>query len=124
MKIKVFYNKSCNICKTEIDHYKKLTGEKISWVDIVNNKKAQEMTSKSYSDLIRRLHVIKNGKVMVGPEAFLEIWKNIPRYRFLYHLFKYRIFFFFLYIFYEVAAYFLFMKNKYLLKNEEKSTSI
>ena len=45
MKIKVFYNKSCNICKTEIDHYKGFDNKDISWIDIVNNKNAQKVTS-------------------------------------------------------------------------------
>ena len=54
MKIKVFYNKSCNICKTEIDHYKSLINNKISFINIIDNKEAQKATSKSYKDLIRR----------------------------------------------------------------------
>ena len=119
MKIKVFYNKSCNICKTEIDHYKGFDNKDISWIDIVNNKNAQKVTSKSYRDLIRRLHVVKEKKVISGPEAFLEIWKRIPRYRFLYNFFKFKFFYTFLFIFYEIAAFFLFIKNKKLLKKNE-----
>ena len=107
MKIKVFYNKSCNICKTEIDHYKSLINNKISFINIIDNKEAQKATSKSYKDLIRRLHVFKEGKVIVGAKAFLEIWKIIPKYRILYHLFKFKIFYIFLFIFYEIAALFL-----------------
>ena len=123
MKIKVFYNKSCNICKTEIDHYKSLINNKISFINIIDNKEAQKATSKSYKDLIRRLHVFKEGEVIVGAKAFLEIWKIIPKYRILYHLFKFKIFYILLFIFYEIAAIILFLKNKHLLKNEKKSTS-
>ena len=121
MKIKVFYNKSCNICKTEIDHYKSLINNKISFINIIDNKEAQKATSKSYKDLIRRLHVFKEGKVIVGAKAFLEIWKIIPKYRILYHLFKFKIFYIILFIFYEIAALFLYLKNKHLLKNEKKA---
>ena len=74
-------------------------------------------------DLIRRLHVFKEGKVIVGAKAFLEIWKIIPKYRILYHLFKFKIFYIILFIFYEIAALFLYLKNKHLLKNEKKPTS-
>ena len=123
MKIKVFYNKSCNICKTEIDHYKSLINNKISFINIIDNKEAQKATSKTYKDLIRRLHVFKEGKVIVGAKAFLEIWKIIPKYRILYHLFKFKVFYIILFIFYEIAALFLYLKNKHLLKNEKKSTS-
>ena len=120
MKIKVFYNKSCNICKTEIDHYKGLINNKISFINIINNKEAQKVTSKSYKDLVRRLHVFKEGKVIVGAKAFLEIWKLIPKYRILYYLFKFKIFYIFLFIFYEIAALILYLKNKHLVKNEKK----
>ena len=46
MPIKVFYNKSCKICKAEINHYKKLCRNNIEWIDITNNLTAQKMTSK------------------------------------------------------------------------------
>ena len=54
--------------------------------------------------------------VIDGAESFLIIWKNIPKYNFLYKIFKIKPLFFFLNIFYEIAAYFLFLKNKHLLK--------
>ena len=65
------------------------------------------------------MHVIQDGKVIDGAESFLIIWKNVPKYNFLYKIFKNRPLFFILNIFYEIAAYFLFIKNKHLLKNEK-----
>ena len=114
--VKVFFNNSCNICRTEINHYKKHCGGAISWIDVTDNQEAQDITSKSYKDLLRRMHVIQDGKVIDGAESFLIIWKNIPKYNFLYKIFKIKPLFFFLNIFYEIAAYFLFIKNKHLLK--------
>ena len=73
--------------------------------------------------LPERALVFKEGKVIVGAKAFLEIWKIIPKYRILYHLFKFKIFYIILFIFYEIAALFLYLKNKHLLKNEKKPTS-
>ena len=116
MKNKVFFNNSCNICRTEINHYKKHSKENIEWVDVTNNKEAQQITSKSYKQLLRRMHVIQNGKLIEGAEVFLIIWKNIPKYNFLYKIFNNKPMFFLLEIFYEIAAYFLFLKNKHLLK--------
>ena len=60
MKIKVFYNQSCKICNTEINQYKRICNDKISWVNIVDNKTAERLTSASYPDLIRRIHVLKD----------------------------------------------------------------
>ncbi len=114
--VKVFFNNSCNICRTEINHYKKHASDILEWVDITNNHEAQRVTSKSYKELLRRMHVIKDGKVIEGAETFLIIWKNIPKYNFLYKIFKIRPFFYLLSFFYEIAAFFLFIKNKHLLR--------
>ena len=124
MKNKVFFNNSCNICRAEINHYKKHSNESIEWVDITNNKEAQQITSKSYKQLLRRMHIIQDGKLIEGAEVFLIIWKNIPKYNFLYKLFNNKPMFFLLKIFYEIAAYFLFLKNKHLLKKWKKSTCL
>ena len=32
--VKVFFNNSCNICRTEINHYKKHSDENINWIDV------------------------------------------------------------------------------------------
>ena len=88
MKNKVFFNNSCNICRAEINHYKKHSNQDIEWVDVTNNKEAQQITSKSYEQLLRRMHVIQDGKLIEGAEVFLIIWKNIPKYNFLYKLFN------------------------------------
>ena len=114
--VKVFYNNSCNICRTEINHYKKHCDDNIKWIDITDNQEARNITSKSYKELLRRMHVIHDGKVIDGAESFLIIWKNIPKYNFLYKIFKIKPMFVFLSFFYEIAAYFLFLKNKHLLK--------
>ena len=117
--VKVFFNNSCNICRAEINHYKKHSNKNLEWVDVTDNHDAQRLTSKSYKDLLRRMHVIQDGKVIDGAESFLIIWKNIPKYNFLYKIFKIKPLFFFLNIFYEIAAYFLFIKNKHLLNSEK-----
>ena len=117
--VKVFFNNSCNICKAEISHYKKHCNDKIEWIDVTNNIEAQKITSKSYRELLRRMHIIEDGKIIDGAESFLIIWKNVPKYNFLYKIFKIKPLFFLLNIFYEIAAYFLFIKNKHLLDNEK-----
>ena len=117
--VKVFYNNSCAICRTEINHYKKHCDVDVEWIDVTNNKEAQKITSKSYKELLRRKHVMQDGKIIDGAESFLIIWKNVPKYYFLYKIFKIKPLFFLLNIFYEIAAYFLFIKNKHLLSNEK-----
>ena len=115
--MKVYYNKSCNICKAEINLYKKQNIEEIEWVDITNNITAEKETSKNDKDLLRRLHVKDGDKIIEGAEAFLYVWKKIPKYRFLYIFFKIPIIFTFFKFGYEIIAYFLYLKNKKQLRN-------
>ena len=115
--MKVYFNNSCKICKAEIDLYKKEEIKEIDWVDITDNPLAEKETSKNNRELLRRLHVRDGEKVLEGAEAFLLVWKKIPKYRFLYSFLKLPIIFNIFSIMYEVIAFFLYIKNKKQLKN-------
>jgi predicted DCC family thiol-disulfide oxidoreductase YuxK len=115
--MKVYYNNSCRICKSEINLYKKENIKEIDWVDITNNSNAEIETSKSDKELLRRLHVKDGNKIIGGAEAFLLVWKKIPKYKLLYFFFKLPIIFTIFKIGYEIIAYFLYLKNKKQLKN-------
>ena len=110
--MKVYFNNSCNICRAEINLYKKQNIEDIEWVDITNNKNAELETKKDDKTLLRRLHVKDGNNIMDGAEAFLLVWKSIPKYKFLYNFFKTPIIFNLFSFFYEIAAFFLYHKNK------------
>ena len=110
--MKVYYNESCNICRAEINLYKKQNIEEIDWIDITNNVAAEKATLKDNKALLRRLHVIMDGKIFDGAEAFLLVWKKIPKYKILYTFFKTPIIFTLFSYFYEVIAFFLYLKNK------------
>jgi predicted DCC family thiol-disulfide oxidoreductase YuxK len=110
--VKVYFNNSCSICRAEINLYKKQNVKDIEWVDITNNKSAEIETQKNDKALLRRLHIKDGGKVIGGAEAFLLVWKKIPKYKFLYTLFKMPVIFTFFSYFYEIIAFFLYLKNK------------
>ena len=116
MKIKVFFNNSCSVCRLEINHYKKITDRNLEWIDITNNNDALKITSKTQEELLRRLHVIDNGEVIGGAKAFIIIWSKIPKYKFLSKLFSIKPFFLIFHYTYEFVAFFLFLKNKSELK--------
>tara|TARA_B100001057_G_C22083510_1_gene656689 strand:- start:102 stop:449 length:348 start_codon:yes stop_codon:yes gene_type:complete len=115
--MKVYFNNSCKICRAEIDLYKKEKIQEIDWVDITNNNLAEEETLKNSKELLRRLHVKEDEKIIEGAEAFLILWKKIPRYKFLYNFFKLPIIFHLFSLGYEIIAFFLYLKNKKQLKN-------
>ena len=115
--MKVYFNNSCKICKAEIDLYKKERIEEIDWIDITNNKLAEEETSKDSKQLLRMLHVKEGEKILGGAAAFLLLWKKMPKYKFLYNFFKLPIIFNIFSLVYELIAFFLYIKNKKQLKN-------
>ena len=115
--MKVYFNNSCKICRSEINMYKKENIEDIDWIDITDNKEAEKETSKNDKELLRRLHIKENDQVIEGAEAFLYVWKRIPKYKFLYSFFKLPIIFTIFKYGYEIVAFFLYLKNKKQLKN-------
>ena len=114
--MKVFFNNSCKICRSEINLYKKENIKDIDWIDITNNSDAEKETSRNDKELLRRLHVKENGKIIEGAEAFLYVWKKIPKYKFLYKFFKLPIIFSIFKYGYEIVAFFLYLKIKKQLK--------
>ncbi|WP_145596887.1 thiol-disulfide oxidoreductase DCC family protein [Candidatus Pelagibacter sp. FZCC0015] len=114
--MKVFFNNSCKICRSEINLYKKENIKDIDWIDITNNSDAEKETSRNDKELLRRLHVKENDKIIEGAEAFLYVWKKIPKYKFLYKFFKLPIIFSIFKYGYEIVAFFLYLKNKKQLR--------
>ena len=115
--MKVYFNNPCKICRSEINLYKKEKIQDIDCVDITDNSIAEKETSKKDKDLLRRLHVKDGDSIIEGAEAFLYVWKKIPKYKFLYNFFKLPVIFTFFKFGYEIIAYFLYLKNKKQLKN-------
>tara|TARA_Y100000591_G_scaffold176435_1_gene152376 strand:- start:248 stop:595 length:348 start_codon:yes stop_codon:yes gene_type:complete len=115
--MKVYFNNSCKICKAEIDLYKKEKIQEIIWIDITDNTVAAHETSKTSKELLRRIHVKDGEKILEGAEAFLALWKKMPKYKFLYNFFKLPIIFSLFSYFYEMIAFFLYIKNRKQLKD-------
>ena len=116
-KMKVYFNNSCKICRSEINLYKKENIKDIDWIDITNNSDAEKELLRNDKELLRRLHVKENDKIIQGAEAFLYVWKKIPKYKFLYKFFKLPVIFTIFKYGYEMVAFFLYLKNRKQLKN-------
>ena len=110
--MKVYFNNSCKICRAEINMYKKQNIENLNWIDITKNKNAELETKKTDKELLRRLHVEKDGQIYVGIDGFLLIWKNIPKYNILFKFFKLQVIYQLFYVGYEIVAFFLYLKNR------------
>ncbi len=116
--IKVLFNDSCSICSKEIRHYKSLDNN-INWIDINDLDISIKISGKSHRDLLRRLHVIKDDKVYSGVRAFIIMWRNIPRYKWIGNFVALPGIYQISVMLYEIIALFLFYKNKYQLDEKE-----
>ncbi len=115
--MKIYFNNSCSICRSEINVYKKQSISKLEWIDITNNKNAENETKKTSKDLLRRLHVKYEGKIYSGAQAFVVLWKQMPKFRILGNILSLPILFHIFSLSYEIVAFFLYLKNRGQIKN-------
>ncbi|MBM08943.1 MAG: DUF393 domain-containing protein [Magnetovibrio sp.] len=80
-KISVFFDGECPLCRAEIDVYRNQdVREKLSLVDI-SHPSVQLPRALTQSAAKARFHVMSNdGKLMSGAEAFIEIWRQLPKW--------------------------------------------
>lgn len=81
---KVLYNANCPVCNFEISHYETyadanglpirfddLNSDALAWWDLTADQAA------------RRLYVVHDGALTSGVPAFLVLWQQMPKYRWL-----------------------------------------
>lgn len=108
--MKVYYNGSCNICNAEINHYKK-SKSKILYVDI-SKTKDEHVANLSKDKLFRRMHVYHQGILYTGSESFLIMWSQMKKWRLLSRVLSLPLIKQVWFLIYEIAAIFLYLKNK------------
>lgn len=83
--ITVFYDGKCGLCRREIAHYQRIapTGRFV-WRDITADPTSIESLGIRYTDSLKLLHAQDaQGTLHVGVDAFILIWRQIPRWRLL-----------------------------------------
>ncbi|MBY0555072.1 DUF393 domain-containing protein [bacterium] len=82
-ELKVFYDGLCRVCSAEIEYYKKQSGSaKINFVDIFSPDFNAESENLDPAKIHKHLHAKKeDGSVLVGVDVFIEIWKNLDRFK-------------------------------------------
>lgn len=82
-QIRVYYNASCPVCRTEIEHYRRISdryGLAIEYSDISDPSAFCPLDRES---MLKRLHVQAGGQTHIGASAFLTLWQRLPYYRWL-----------------------------------------
>ena len=85
----VLFNGDCEICSKEICVYKTYGAGKglpIDFKDI--NASDLNQFGLTRDETARQLHVIKNYELFKGVKAFVVLWNEMPRYRFLARIFS------------------------------------
>lgn len=84
-KISVLYNADCPVCSREIDHYAAYASQRalpITFDDLNDNDRLNRWNIDA-DTAARRLHVMKDGDLLTGIPAFIALWQQMPRYRWL-----------------------------------------
>ena len=80
----VLYNAQCPVCNFEIGHYAAYAGRNglpIRFDDL--NGDARAAWGIDADTAARRLYVLHKGELTSGIPAFLVLWRQMPRYRWL-----------------------------------------
>ncbi|MEO0938139.1 MAG: DUF393 domain-containing protein [Pseudomonadota bacterium] len=80
----VLYNAECPVCSFEINHYAAYAareGLPIRFDDLNAEERARWGIDREAA--ARRLHVRKDGQIYDGIPAFIILWQDMPRYRWL-----------------------------------------
>lgn len=88
--ITVYYDGKCGMCAKEIRYYKKIAPNNIfDWQDITVSTQSLKQSGVSLTEGLKYLHV-KNteGKLLIGVDAFICIWQQLPYWRYLAYLVK------------------------------------
>jgi predicted DCC family thiol-disulfide oxidoreductase YuxK len=86
-EIRVLYNDTCPVCAWEIRHYRRAAegqadGGRMCF-DPLDRAADWDLTP---DQAARRLHVMQDGRILSGFDAFRAIWADLPRLRWLARL--------------------------------------
>ncbi|MGB1612374.1 MAG: thiol-disulfide oxidoreductase DCC family protein [Arenicellales bacterium] len=83
--ITIFFDGKCSLCRREISHYKKIApAGAFDWVDVTVNSDALAALGISQADALRALHARgDDGVLSSGVDAFIVLWRALPRWRWL-----------------------------------------
>ena len=90
--LKVLYNNECPVCSLEIHHYKNYTQKEDIHIEFEDlNITDLQKWGISKDEAMRRLYLIESDKLYSGIDAFIVLWKRMPKYKWLAKLFSRKI---------------------------------
>lgn len=82
-RIRVFYDGSCPLCRSEIRFLGRQEGSQVFEFDDISKRSRGDVAEGLSCELaMKRMHVQKpDGEIVSGARAFLAMWGALPRYR-------------------------------------------
>ena len=95
----LYYDGHCPLCRREINKLKKSVCEPISFVDVHE----VELSKSQRTQFLKKLHLFRDGDVIVGFEANLSLWRA-TRYGWFFLILKFPLIFHFCSAIYNIWA--------------------
>ncbi|GGD44239.1 thiol-disulfide oxidoreductase DCC family protein [Sinisalibacter lacisalsi] len=86
-KTTIYYDGDCPLCRAEIGQYARL--DRDGALDLVNvaDPASQLPEGTSRADALARFHArTRDGQLVSGARAFVEVWRDLPGWRWLAHI--------------------------------------
>ena len=90
-KLTAFYDGGCPVCRLEVNHYRRIGGDAVNWVDVCSlddASLAKASDGKSRDDLLGAMHVRDGVDWQIGVAAFPALWRKMPVWRRFVWIFK------------------------------------
>lgn len=83
--IKIYFDGKCGLCSREIAYYKNIAPDGLfDWADIAHDPSHLQGLNVGQAEALRRLHGLDDkGRLHVGVDAFVLIWKELSYWRYL-----------------------------------------
>jgi predicted DCC family thiol-disulfide oxidoreductase YuxK len=85
MKTIIYFDSGCPVCARGAEHWQRRDwARRTHWVDLMEHPDALAAEGVSFAAAMETLHVrARSGRLVVGGDAFLELWDQLPWWRVL-----------------------------------------
>ena len=80
--IQIYFDGKCGLCSKEIRYYQRIApADVFVWYDIATDPSPLSPLNVEQADALRRLHAKdSNDSMHIGVDAFILIWRHLPRW--------------------------------------------
>lgn len=80
-KVKVYYNSACPVCNAGVTWQMGRDGaDEVEWNDVHRENQLVDEIGADLEFVRERLHAVdRRGKLQVGFDAILAVWRNVPK---------------------------------------------